>query len=80
MTGEVGGQKISEVKKKEKEEGAAGEEHRQSTMERLGQTVKRHFEHLSLEFSHRERRSRSSPFAVQFVSVVSFVADASGLY
>ena len=60
-------------KKKEKEEGAAGEEHRQSTMDRLGQTVKRHFEHLSLEFSR-------CPFTVQFVSVVSFVADASGLY
>ena len=42
-------------------------------MERLGQTVKRHFEHLSLEFSR-------CSFTVQFVSVVSFVADASGLY
>ena len=33
--------KGSEVKKKEKEEGAAREEHRQSAMERLGQTVQR---------------------------------------
>ena len=39
--------KSSEVlKKKEKEEGAAREEHRQSAMERLGQPVKRHFEHF----------------------------------
>ena len=41
--------KSSEVKKKEKEEGAAREEHRQSAMERLGQTVQRrqrHFEYF----------------------------------
>ena len=35
-----------EVKKEEKEEGSAREEHGQSAMERLGQTVKRHFEHF----------------------------------
>ena len=41
--------KRSEVKKKEREEGAAREQHRQSAMERLGhhQTVKRHFEHFA---------------------------------
>ena len=36
-------EKSSEDEKKEKEEGAAREKHRQSAMERLGQTVKRHF-------------------------------------
>ena len=76
-------EKSSEVKKK-KEEKAAAVEHRQSAMERLGQTVKRHFEHFiripflymrnssftaTLEFSCRERRSRPSPFTVHFVVV-----------
>ena len=70
-------------------------EHRQSAMERLGQTVKRHVEHfilisfvhtrnssstasvyLTLEFSHRERRSLPIPFTAQLVVVVSFVVDA----
>ena len=39
-------EKSSEVKKNEREEGASLEEHRQSAMEPLGQTVKRHFEHF----------------------------------
>ena len=38
-------EKLAKVNKNGKEEGAAGEEHKQSAMERLGQTVKRHFEH-----------------------------------
>jgi len=42
----LAGEKSFEVKKKEKEEGAARGEYRQSAMERLGQTVKRHFEHF----------------------------------
>ena len=51
-------------------------------MERLGQTVKRHFEHfIHISFVYLgklERRSRPSPFTVQFVVVVSFDVDASG--
>ena len=39
-------EKSSEVKNKEKEEGAAREEHRQSATKRSGKTVKRHFEHF----------------------------------
>ena len=39
-------EKSSKVKNKEKEEGAGREEHRQSAMERLEKTVKKHFEHF----------------------------------
>ena len=39
-------EKSSDVKNKEKEEGAAREEHRQSATERLGKTVKRRFEYF----------------------------------
>ena len=38
-------EKSLELKKKEKEEGAGREEHRQSAVELLGQTVKKHFGH-----------------------------------
>ena len=47
-------EKSSEVKNKEKEEGAAREEHRQSAMERLEKTVKKHLDtsiiHISFAY------------------------------
>ena len=74
-------EKSSEVKKTEKEERAAREEHRQSAMERLGQTVKRHFEHfdhshlLCLQrkfFVHRKPALNSRIFPPRTTSRPSF--------
>ena len=61
---EVGKRKKLRAKKQEKEKEAAGEEHRQSAMERLGQTVKKHFEHF-VRISFVYTRNSSSTASVR---------------
>ena len=65
-------EKSSEVKEKEKEEGAAREEHRQSAMGRLEKTVKRHFKHfdstsiIRISFDYMENSAASGRLTLEF--------------
>ena len=58
-------EKSSEAKKKEKEEKAAAEEHRQSAMERLGQTKRRNAD--SETDGAQAKKSRSSSDVVEYL-------------